>query len=162
MKTCTKCGFTFSLEMFYLDKRRSDGRGSWCRSCCKVYQSPKSRSWYWEHREEASAKRKSRNIRCGTEREKSRRRVYRYGLDEIAYAALIATGCAICGTMENLHVDHDHNCCPGWKTCGKCVRGALCARHNKAEGFLNGYAEAIALASYLLQFENVIGKTITA
>lgn len=27
-------------------------------------------------------------------------------------------------------VDHDHRCCPGSKTCGKCVRGLLCSDCN--------------------------------
>lgn len=27
-------------------------------------------------------------------------------------------------------VDHDHRCCPHAKSCGKCVRGILCNRHN--------------------------------
>ena len=27
-------------------------------------------------------------------------------------------------------IDHDHNCCPGSFTCGKCVRGILCMWHN--------------------------------
>lgn len=28
------------------------------------------------------------------------------------------------------HVDHDHACCPGARSCGRCVRGILCRRHN--------------------------------
>jgi hypothetical protein len=28
-------------------------------------------------------------------------------------------------------VDHDHTCCPGEYTCGKCVRGLLCDDCNK-------------------------------
>jgi len=44
-------------------------------------------------------------------------------------------GCAICGkTAEdhgyNLSVDHDHACCPGSTSCGKCRRGILCSACN--------------------------------
>jgi hypothetical protein len=42
-------------------------------------------------------------------------------------------GCAICGRKDSgnprttaLHVDHDHMCCPGQRSCGKCIQGILC------------------------------------
>lgn len=43
--------------------------------------------------------------------------------------------CKICGRSEDefarrLHVDHDHNCCPGNRSCGMCVRGLLCPNCN--------------------------------
>lgn len=38
--------------------------------------------------------------------------------------------CGICGEEDATHVDHDHTCCPGRETCGKCVRGFLCRQCN--------------------------------
>lgn len=44
--------------------------------------------------------------------------------------------CAICRESpsgnNSLRVDHDHNCCPGKLTCGKCVRGLLCINCNRS------------------------------
>ncbi len=49
MKTCTKCQTPKPLDEFVKDKRRSDGRGSWCVLCNRGYmrdlvQTPKVRA----------------------------------------------------------------------------------------------------------------------
>jgi hypothetical protein len=50
------------------------------------------------------------------------------------YIERASKGCEICGRLsaENLHVDHDHNCCNTPKSCGVCVRGVICNRCNTA------------------------------
>lgn len=35
---------------------------------------------------------------------------------------------------RTFHLDHDHNCCPGTTSCGKCIRGILCERCNHCLG----------------------------
>lgn len=69
----------------------------------------------------------------------------KYSLTDADFIALIeAQGnrCAICRSTEPggsgaWHVDHDHNCCPGGRSCGRCVRGLLCSRCNTALGLLD-------------------------
>lgn len=47
--------------------------------------------------------------------------------------------CAICSepiANEKLCVDHDHKCCySDYRSCGKCIRGLLCAKHNRGLGY---------------------------
>lgn len=59
-------------------------------------------------------------------------------------ARLLAQGynCASCGDPLNLTLgakgvctDHDHTCCPGPQSCGKCIRGLLCPSCNVGNGF---------------------------
>ena len=59
-------------------------------------------------------------------------------------AKFLKDGCEICGskTQETesgkvlWRIDHDHSCCPGKRTCGKCVRGVLCHQCNVGIGLL--------------------------
>jgi hypothetical protein len=65
-----------------------------------------------------------------------------------------AGACLICREPEServrLQVDHDHACCPGTVTCGKCIRGLICPRCNRALGTLrDAPATFTAMAKYL-------------
>lgn len=61
-----------------------------------------------------------------------------YGLEDGEYDLLYEMQggkCAGCqratGKSKKLSIDHDHSCCPGPVSCGKCVRGLLCTQCNK-------------------------------
>ena len=68
------------------------------------------------------------------------RRAAKYGLPVEVMDALLAAGCyaPMCDEkrIKFLHIDHDHSCCPGQTSCGKCVRGAMCIPHNVLLGKL--------------------------
>jgi hypothetical protein len=51
------------------------------------------------------------------------------------------------GKSSAPHVDHNHLCCSGDTSCGKCVRGILCFRCNSVLGFLE--SEPHLLPDYL-------------
>jgi hypothetical protein len=62
-----------------------------------------------------------------------------YKLTSIQLQMLWDGGCMICGSYEDLHIDHDHSCCPGGKKrhCGNCNRGCLCRRCNWGLGWFD-------------------------
>jgi hypothetical protein len=76
-----------------------------------------------------------------------------YGVTMEWYQATLAAqenGCAICGGTSKdgrmLAVDHDHSCCSGGKSCGKCARGLLCTNCNTGLGVFGDNAALLATA----------------
>lgn len=123
-KRCRGCG-----ELFWI-QRRAKGSGPYVRYCST----------------------------CHPERERFST-LRRHNLTGRAHDAILATqrgACAICGescrTGRNLAVDHDHECCPGKRSCGTCIRGLLCADCNNGLGrFRDDPALLIRAAQYLAQ-----------
>lgn len=83
----------------------------------------------------------------------------RYGITKGQYLEKLKEQnghCAICpATPEEvgtLCVDHDHSCCPGSKTCGKCLRGLLCPRCNTAIGLLDDNVDKMHNAASYIGF----------
>lgn len=96
--------------------------------------------------------------RC--KRKDARRRIRRHGLTTEQYDTLLGSQGGTCamdgcnrtddGAGRMLHIDHDHDCCPGARSCGRCIRGLLCARHNVGIGFFNNDPAALyAAIAYL-------------
>jgi hypothetical protein len=66
-----------------------------------------------------------------------------------------------CGKLfaeEQPHVDHDHGCCAGVKSCGKCVRGLLCSRCNTVLGLLDENPRL--LPAYLLEYLDKYARVV--
>lgn len=80
-----------------------------------------------------------------------------YNVDILWYEDVLRRqgGCGICGKVDGedkyLSVDHDHSCCPGDRSCGICVRGLLCSRHNRALGLLGDSVESVKKALIYLE-----------
>lgn len=61
--------------------------------------------------------------------------------------------CAVCSTPKSggrgkaFAVDHDHACCTGRRSCGKCIRGLLCANCNCGIGHFKDSPELLGLAA---------------
>lgn len=85
-----------------------------------------------------------------------------YGITLAQYNTLLEQQggvCAICKATNpsgrDLCVDHDHRCCPGARSCGKCVRSLLCSRCNIGIGqFLDDPMVMRVAAAYIERWLN--------
>lgn len=99
----------------------------------------RSKIYYYSHKKEKEAYKPRRNYLRRLHRASRRIRVISEG--ELATMPKV---CAVCGTTENICIDHDH------KT--EKFRGLLCRNHNLALGLLNDNPVYIKkLLSYLNQ-----------
>jgi len=59
-KRCSKCGDVKPLRSFYRETANKDGRGRWCKDCCREENRLASRDWRVSHREQFLATRRAR------------------------------------------------------------------------------------------------------
>lgn len=91
---------------------------------------------------------------------RERNLLQRWGLTPDQWDAMLESQGGRCGNLacrttdpgkRGWHVDHDHGCCPGnKKSCGKCIRGLLCGRCNRAAGLVDDDPNALrGLADFI-------------
>lgn len=70
-----------------------------------------------------------------------------HGLSMRRYTDMLFSQSGLCATCSsqliNPSIDHNHRCCPGVYSCGKCVRGILCRNCNSALGLAGDSAETV-------------------
>lgn len=98
-KVCPDCGIKKDEADYPRSTKDSSGFSAYCRGCAR-----------WRQIESK----------------------YKLTKDEwLAIFEYQGSCCAVCGeedpgSVKGWHTDHDHACCPGKTSCGKCVRGIAC------------------------------------
>lgn len=111
------------------------------------------------YREEKRAYRST--LKPGVLRARDQR--WRYGLPSGEFERMLAEQdgrCYLCGEPLNLDdrrafaVDHDHACCRGYRSCGKCIRGVSCGQCNKGIGHFGDDPERMRRVAERLEAAN--------
>lgn len=129
-KICSRCKDAKPLNQFNKHKGSKDGLQWECKACQKEY-----------------------NIK---RYENSRPNLKNHHLSEESFNALLESQdnrCAICHRpLYGIRavIDHDHNCCEGRFSCGRCVRGILCVNCNTGlGGFRDNIIHLVSAIKYL-------------
>lgn len=103
--------------------------------------------------------------RANPEKNKAHRwqeRLKRYGITEEIYNQKLIEQeylCVLCLNLlgSEIHIDHDHACCPTRPACGKCFRGLLHQVCNQKLGHFNDDIEMLRRAANYLEKSKRLG-----
>lgn len=129
LKSCGCCKQFKKINEFSKKAASKDGYASKCKECHRIYSRDK---WYPRNRDKhtkAVNEYKSRN--------KAKILAWRYDVseDDVKRVIETQTSCQICGSNENLCLDHCH-------FTGS-IRGILCGKCNSAIGLLGDCIEIV-------------------
>lgn len=137
---CMRCERRLPVSSYYAHSGASYGFSKKCRDCTKTAMRA--------YREER-----------GADHWRYRKMLTNFGLTRAAFDEIMrrqAHGCAICKSPDpgprGWHIDHDHACCPqSARSCGACVRGALCHNCNLMLGHAKDRIETLTRAIQYLE-----------
>lgn len=152
VKTCVRCNETKSISLFFKSSLKADGIDYYCKEC-RSNNSIKSHTqnsvkctlddcgrphWgngfcrlHYERMKRTGTPYRKTKMRDPYDTAKLQIILNRYNADAEWYAWAEQQGCKICGDKEtSLHIDHDHACCKYGNSCGRCIRGLVCASCN--------------------------------
>lgn len=162
-RTCTKCSEVKDEDSFPRDSRRPNGRRPECRACARARKAKwlealpggvrvaekkcsrckriKPASGFCPSKCHASGLRSECKSCVNSPDAALKRRLVVYGLSLGRFEDLLRSQgglCPVCfigfDSPSEMNIDHDHTCCPGYRSCGGCVRGILHGNCNQLIG----------------------------
>ena len=178
-KQCTQCKNFKPFSDFHKFAKSSDGHKHFCKTCVREYDQNEDDSRrifprklnengemhcrncgeYFEEEQMAPSKGGyTYCIECAPLLQRTSA-LKKYGLSLDEYHSLLESQefrCKICKRKDTtfrkrLSVDHNHACCPGEGSCGKCIRGLLCHHCNAALGNVQDNVETLKTMIEYLQ-----------
>lgn len=164
LKYCKECDSHKPVFEFHKKTKSKDGLAYNCKDCVREYdrleylgvRRLKPIIWTDTHRQcrdcekllpleqfKINKSRSSYCVECRNER-KLTQILQKMNLSRERYDQMVIDSngiCCICKRPEiagrRLAIDHDHNCCPSGRSCGKCIRGLICLKCNNSLGAVN-------------------------
>lgn len=141
VKTCSKCKVSKPQEDFYKKPSNKNGLAPRCMVCMRAEDAlPKKRALRGIYNKEYRQTDQGKYVI-----QKLHLKKYNMAPEHYNILEVLQNGCCdICDKPETrkwqgkvmvLSVDHDRTCCSGTRSgqpfsCGKCIRGLLCGKHN--------------------------------
>ena len=122
-KYCPRCDRWYDRSNFYTNKAHPDGYAAYCKPCDIAKQKARRQ------------KNKEGYFLAG----QKQKRIRNHKITSEEFNSMLLaqdSKCAICKNefTSTPVIDHDHSCCLGRYSCGKCTRGLLCGNCNRGLG----------------------------
>ena len=171
---CRKCLMEKPVADFHKNSQTKDGLSAYCKPCKsqidkdwisskpEQIEKRKHRARQWQknnperHKASITEWRKNNPQQKWSLDKKSHLWThYRMTIDDFSRMHQEQGGkCAVCRLSRKLVVDHDHSCCPGKTTCGKCVRALVCSRCNTLLGMSGDNKNLLFSAAEYIESHN--------
>lgn len=168
MKECKLCLEVKDFSEFAPNKKSKDRLNYKCRVCTRKIQRDRyaeDADWKKKRIENARAHYEKETARIyssqwrknNPEKQKAkqfRERIVAHNITVDEYIGMCISQdykCLICNQVKKLVIDHDHACCSGARSCGKCIRGLLCFGCNNMLGLARDNLEILERAKDYVQ-----------